>query len=55
MNYEGRIVRNRHGRARYRVICRDWFGSYILQSCISRSRMLLVEPRHMDEDWEVVK
>lgn len=55
MDYEGKIVRSRLGTAKYRVVCRDWFGDYILQSCRSRTKMLLVKPRHMEKNWEVVE
>lgn len=51
--YEGRFVRSRKGTARYMCICRDWFGKYVLQSCRSHDRLIVVTRRELERDWEV--
>lgn len=49
--YEGRFVRKRNGTARYMCICRDWFGRYVLQSCRSHSRLMVVTRQELDDGW----
>ncbi len=51
--YEGRFVKSRHGTARYMCICRDWFGKYVLQSCRSHDRLMVVTRRELERDWIV--
>ena len=56
VNYEGHILKSKHGTAKYRCICRDWFGGWILQSCRSPERLLLVKTRRkLEENWEIWK
>lgn len=49
--YEGRIVKSRNGTAKYMCICRDWFGKYVLQSCRSHDRLMVVPRYVLDRDW----
>lgn len=51
--YEGRYVRSRNGTARYMCICRDWFGKYVLQSCRSHDRLIVVTRDVLERDWVV--
>ena len=51
--YEGKFVRSRHGTARYMCICRDWFGKYVLQSCRSHDRLMVVTRMELESNWIV--
>ncbi len=51
INYEGHIVKKKNGTSRYMVICRDWFGGYVLQSCRSRRTFMVLSRKELDNGW----
>ena len=53
-DYEGHVVKSRHGYAEYRVICRDPYNRFVMQSTRSRDRFMALDRKSLDENWEVV-
>ena len=54
-DYEGHIVKAKAGNAKYRVICRDPYNFFVLQSERSHDKLIRLSRRQLEKDWEVIK